>query len=85
MVVWMVDSNAGSVQSTKPPVFFCEAGATAVRLVLSAMPAPVKGAKAFVQGGPLKGDAKKPILALATLPSDAYFLLVLTADGQLSG
>ena len=73
------------LQSSKPPAYFCEAGATAVRLVLSAPPAPAKGAKAWVQGSPLKGDVKKPIVALATLPSDPYFLLMLTADGQLSG
>ena len=73
------------MQSSKPPVYFCEAGANAVRLVLSAPPLPAKGTKAWVQGAALKGDLKKPILALATLPSDPYFLLMLTADGQLSG
>ena len=66
-------------------MYFCEVGTSAVRLVLSAPPAAVKGTRAFVQGAPLKGDSKKPIIALATLPSDGYFLLVLTADGQLSG
>ncbi|KAK9806672.1 hypothetical protein WJX73_006627 [Symbiochloris irregularis] len=71
--------------SVKPPVYFCDLGATAVRLVLSHNPAPAKGGKAFLQGSPLKGDLKKPILALATVPSDPFFLLVLTADGQLSG
>ena len=73
------------MQSSKPPVYFCEAGSTAVRLALSAPPAPVKGQKTWVQGSPLKGDLKKPIIAIATLPSDPYFLLLLTADGLLSG
>lgn len=66
-------------------MYFCEEAATAVRLALSAPPVPVKGQKAWVQGSPLKGDLKKPILAMAALPSDPYFLLLLTADGQLSG
>lgn len=66
-------------------MYFCEAASTTVRLALSAVPAAVKGQKNFVQGAPLKGDVKRPIVALAALPSDAYFLLMLTADGHLTG
>lgn len=67
-------------------IYFCEHGAGAVRLVLYSPPVAAKGQKAFAQGAALKPEAKhRPIVALAALPMEDSLLLVLTADGMLTG
>ena len=73
------------MQGPRPPVYFCEQGAGGVRMALCSPPAAVKGQKAFSQGGLLKAEGKRPIVALCGHPTDTGTLLVLTADGQLTG
>ena len=51
-------------------ILYCQHGGTSVRLVYTVMPAPVAGKKNVEkQGGQLKGDNKKPIVAMAAYPS----------------
>jgi hypothetical protein len=51
-------------------ILYCQHGGTSVRLVYTVMPAPIAGKKSTEkQGGQLKGDNKKPIVALAPHPS----------------
>ena len=73
------------MQGPRPPIYFCEQGAAAVRLALCSPPVAAKGQKAFSQGGTLKAEGKRPIVALCGHPTEGGLLLVLTADGQLTG
>lgn len=51
-------------------ILYCQHGGTSVRLVYTVMPAAVAGKKSVEkQGGQLKGDNKKPIVAMAAYPS----------------
>ena len=77
-------TQAGT-QGPRPPIYFCEQGAAAVRLALCSPPVAAKGQKAFSQGGSLKAEGKRPIVALCGHPTEGGLLLVLTADGQLTG
>ncbi len=53
-------------------ILYCQHGGTSVRLVYTVMPAPIAGKKSTEkQGGQLKGDNKKPIVAMAPHPSGA--------------
>ena len=66
-------------------IYFCEQGAASVRVVLYSPPVAAKGQKAFAQGAALKIEGRRPIVAMAALPMDDSLLLVLTADGMLTG
>lgn len=60
------------VQGPQPMILYCQHGSTSVRLVYTVMPAPIAGKKSVEkQGGQLKGDNKKPIVAMAPHPSGA--------------
>ena len=53
-------------------ILYGQHGGTSVRLVYTVMPAPIAGKKSTEkQGGQLKGDNKKPIVAMAPHPSGA--------------
>ena len=78
-------AECGLLQGPRPMIYFCEHGAGAVRLALYTPPVPAKGQKAFPQGAALKADGRRPIVALAALPMEDSLLLVLTADGMLTG
>ncbi len=64
---WM---NERMLQGPQPMILYCQHGGTSVRLVYTVMPAPIAGKKSTEkQGGQLKGDNKKPIVAMAPHPS----------------
>ena len=57
-------------QGAQPQILYCQHGSTSVRLVYTVMPAPVAGKKSTdKQGSQLKGDNKKPIVAMTCHPS----------------
>ena len=57
-------------QGAQPQILYCQHGSTSVRLVYTVMPAPVAGKKTTEkQGSHLKGDNKKPIVAMTCHPS----------------
>jgi hypothetical protein len=62
---------------------FCQHGSTSVRCVETKLQSAVRSSKEK-QGGQLKTDIKKPIVALAAHPSERLGLLALHADGVLS-
>ncbi|KAL3157200.1 hypothetical protein ABBQ38_001439 [Trebouxia sp. C0009 RCD-2024] len=54
----------------QPQILYCQHGSTSVRLVYTVMPAPVAGKKSTEkQGAQLRGDNKKPIVAMTCHPS----------------
>ncbi len=58
-------------------ILYCQHGGTSVRLVYTVMPAPIAGKKSVEkQGGQLKGDNKKPIVAMAPHPSGAVLSIL---------
>lgn len=57
-------------QGPQPQILYCQHGSTSVRLVYTVMPAPVAGKKSTEkQGSQLRGDNKKPIVAMTCHPS----------------
>lgn len=59
-------------QGAQPQILYCQHGSTSVRLVYTVMPAPVAGKKSTEkQGAQLRGDNKKPIVAMTCHPSGA--------------
>lgn len=59
-------------QGAQPQILYCQHGSTSVRLVYIVMPAPVAGKKSTEkQGSQLRGDNKKPIVAMTCHPSGA--------------
>lgn len=61
-----------NMQGPEPQILYCQHGGTSVRLVYTVMPAPIAGKKSVEkQGAQLKGDNKKPIVAMAAHPSGA--------------
>ena len=59
-------------QGAQPQILYCQHGSTSVRLVYTVMPAPVAGKKSTEkQGSQLRGDNKKPIVAMTCHPSGA--------------
>ena len=57
-------------------ILYCQHGGTSLRLVYTVMPAPIAGKKSpEKQGGQLKGDNKKPIVAMAPHPSGAVLCI----------
>ena len=63
-----------ALQGPQPQILFCQHGSTSVRLVYTVMPAPVAGQKSSKekQGAQLKGDNKKPIVAMTCHPSGLH-------------
>ena len=57
-------------QGPQPQILYCQHGSTSVRLAYTVMPAPVAGKKSTEkQGSQLRGDNKKPIVAMTCHPS----------------
>ena len=77
-------------QGAQPQILYCQHGSTSVRLVYTVMPAPVAGKKSTEkQGSQLKGDNKKPIVAMTCHPSGAVpssmFCHACAQDRQFCG